>query len=68
MMQVQRSNEVSQFQIVCNICDGLGIAFDCKEGAPSSTLIKCRHCGAARGTLGDLRMLSRSGKQEIFEI
>ena len=49
-MEVQRSNEISQFQIVCNVCDGLGIAFACKEDAPSSILIKCRHCGAPRGT------------------
>ena len=67
-MHVQRSSEVSQFQIVCNICDGLGITFDCKEDALASTLIKCRHCGAPRGTLGDLRTLSCSGKLEIFEI
>ena len=32
--QVQRSNEVSQFQIVCNICDGLGMTFE--EDVPAS--------------------------------
>jgi hypothetical protein len=57
-MALQKSADVSRFQIVCGICDGLGIVFDCREDAPASTLIKCRHCGAPRGTLGDLRLLS----------
>jgi hypothetical protein len=55
------------FSIVCNICNGLGIVFDCSEQAPSSTPIKCRHCGASRGTLGDLRSLSRSDRHDLFE-
>jgi hypothetical protein len=67
-MALQKSANVSRFQIVCGICDGLGIVFDCKEDAPGSTLIKCRHCGAPRGTLGDLRLLSCSGKESLFEI
>jgi hypothetical protein len=58
----------SQFEIICKACDGLGIVFDCAENAPSSTLISCRHCGAPRGTLGALRDLSISGKQDLFEI
>jgi hypothetical protein len=61
-------SKVSQFQIVCRICDGLGITFDSPESAPSSTAIKCRHCGAPRGTLGELRELSVSGKEDLFEI
>jgi hypothetical protein len=56
------------FRIVCKICDGLGIIFHCEENAPPSTPIKCRHCGALRGTLGELRKLSASGKQDLFEI
>jgi hypothetical protein len=52
---------------VCHICDGLGIIFDLPEDAPSTTQIKCRHCGAPRGTLGALRQLSISGKQDLFE-
>jgi hypothetical protein len=49
---------LSGFRIVCEICDRLGIVFDCTEDAPSSTQINCRHCGAPRGTLGELRNLS----------
>jgi ribosomal protein S27E len=56
------------FRIVCINCDALGIVFDCPEGAPSSTEIKCRHCGAPRGTLGDLRKLSCSDRRDLFEV
>jgi ribosomal protein S27E len=56
------------FKIVCKTCGGLGIVFDCAEGGPSSTQIKCRHCGALRGTLGELRNLSSSGQHDLFEI
>jgi hypothetical protein len=60
--------QLSGFKIVCEICDGLGIFFDCEEDAPSSTQINCRHCGAPRGTLGELRNLSVLAKQDLFEI
>jgi ribosomal protein S27E len=56
------------FRIVCINCDALGIVFDCPEGAPSSTQIKCRHCGVPRGTLGDLRKLSCSDRRDLFEV
>jgi hypothetical protein len=57
------------FAIICRACEGLGITFECAEGAPSSTPISCRHCGAPRGTLGDLRSLSTSGKKDhAFDI
>jgi hypothetical protein len=55
--QVAHTTAAPGFKIVCKICDALGIVFDCAEGAPSSTQIKCRHCGALRGTLGELRNL-----------
>jgi len=61
------SDNVSRFQLVCKMCDGLGIVFDCAEGAPSSTAIKCRHCDAPRGTLGELRELTNSDKRDLFE-
>jgi hypothetical protein len=56
------------FRIVCINCDALGIAFDCPEGAPPSTPIRCQHCGAPRGTLGDLRELSVSQRQDLFDV
>jgi hypothetical protein len=64
----QASSAHPVFKIVCINCDSLGIVFDCPEGAPPSTLIKCRHCGVPRGTLGELRALSCSDRQDMFEI
>jgi hypothetical protein len=49
-------------------CDALGIVFDCPEGAPASTQIKCRHCGVPRGTLGELRELSCSDRRDLFDV
>jgi hypothetical protein len=54
------------FQIVCVICDAMGVALDYAEGAPSSTLVKCHDCGAPRGTLGDLRHLAQSDRTDLF--
>jgi hypothetical protein len=56
------------FAIICVVCEGLGITFESAEGAPSTTPISCRHCGAPRGTLGDLRSLATSGKKDSFEL
>src|SRR6267378_379981 len=64
----QASIRHSRFRIVCINCDSLGIVFDCPEGAPPSTQIKCRHCGAPRGTLGELRELSCSDRRDLFEV
>jgi hypothetical protein len=55
-----------EFRIVCIQCDALGIAFDGAEDAPSWTTISCRNCGAPRGTLGDLRNLAASNRQDLF--
>ena len=60
-------NPRNEFKIVCINCDALGIVFDCPEDAPSSTPIKCSQCGALRGTLGDLRNLSCSDRQDHFD-
>jgi ribosomal protein S27E len=38
------------FKLVCVNCDALGIVFDFPENAPTSAMIKCRDCGAPRGT------------------
>ena len=58
----------SDFRIVCENCDALAIVFDCAEDAPTSTQIRCRQCGAPRGTLGELRRLSYSDRQDLLEV
>jgi hypothetical protein len=55
------------FHLICIDCHALGIVLDHAANAPSSTLIKCRHCGAPRGTLGDLRSLAQSTRHDLFE-
>jgi hypothetical protein len=57
-----------RFQLVCVNCDALGIILDYVEGAPSSTPIKCRDCGALRGTLGDLRNLALADQRDTFDV
>lgn len=61
-------NEKRTFQIVCVNCDGIGITFECPETAPVQTIIRCRLCGAPRGTLGQLRRLALSEKLDLFEL
>jgi len=56
------------FRIVCINCDAVGIAFDCPENAPSWTQIRCRNCGAPRGTLADLRNLAASDRADLFDV
>lgn len=68
MQSSQLPGRGPEFRIVCINCDALGIAFDCAEDAPSSTKIRCRNCGAPRGTLGDLRTLALSDRQDLFDL
>jgi len=65
---IQAPNPRPGFRIICINCDALGIVFDCPEGAPASTQIKCRHCGVPRGTLGELRELSCSDRRDLFDV
>jgi hypothetical protein len=49
----------AEFKLVCDNCNSLSIRIDlADEGAPSSTPIRCAHCDAPRGTLGNLRRLA----------
>src|SRR5271156_1567776 len=58
----------SGFQLVCANCDALAIVLDYAEGAPLSTPINCRCCGARRGTLGDLRNLTLPDERDTSDI
>jgi len=48
------------FQLVCANCDALAVVLDYAEGAPLSTPINCRYCGALRGTLGVAGSINRN--------
>ena len=55
------------FQLVCAECDGIGVMIEDGELAPASTIVRCSHCQAARGTLGELRLLAMSGSRDLFD-
>jgi hypothetical protein len=56
-----------EFRLVCDICDSMGVVLDYPEDAPPSKLIRCSICGAPRGTLGALRNLANSDRQDLFD-
>jgi hypothetical protein len=57
----------SSFQIICVLCDAMGITIDHPEDAPSYTTIKCGECGGPRGTLGELRSLASSNRHDLLD-
>jgi hypothetical protein len=60
-------NAGPSFQIICVLCDAMGIILDHSEHAPSSALIKCSECCAPRGTLGELRRLACSNRRDLLD-
>jgi hypothetical protein len=55
------------FQLVCLECDSVGVVIDDPEFAPASMIVKCSHCAADRGTLGELRSLAVSDCRDLFD-
>jgi hypothetical protein len=43
------------------------VIIDHGELAPASTVVRCSHCEAVRGTLGELRNLAISGRRDLFD-
>jgi hypothetical protein len=58
----------AEFKLVCDNCNSLSIRIDLAEGAPSSTPIRCGHCDAPRGTLGNLRRLASNSDSLKFDL
>jgi hypothetical protein len=56
------------FQLVCIECGSIGVVIDHGELAPPSAIIRCSHCSAARGTLGELRSLALSDRRDLFDV
>jgi hypothetical protein len=63
-----RPSQDLNLELSAQIVKPLVVAFDCAENAPPSTMIKCRHCGAPRETVRDVRKLSISQRQTLFDI
>lgn len=56
------------FQLVCIECGSIGVVIDHGELAPPSAIVKCSHCSAARGTVGELRSLALSDRRDLFDV
>jgi hypothetical protein len=58
----------AEFKLVCDNCNSVSIRIDVGEGAPPSTPIRCGHCDAPRGTLGNLRRLASKRGSLPFDL
>jgi hypothetical protein len=61
----QNANELSSFKVVCDNCGSLSIKLTEPGKAALETTIKCGRCSAVRGTLADLKVLARRGKETL---
>jgi hypothetical protein len=60
-MNLQQQTVSSGFKIVCTDCGSLSIKATDPSRASDDTIIECRRCSAARGTVADLHVLARRG-------
>jgi hypothetical protein len=58
--------EAAGFKIVCSKCGSLSIKGLDPARSEAADIVWCRHCNANRGTLADLHVLARRGK-DLFE-
>jgi hypothetical protein len=65
-MILQQQAVTSGFKVVCTDCGSLAIKVHDPVHASDDTVIECRRCSAVRGTVADLHMLARSGR-DLFE-
>ncbi|MHC2438291.1 hypothetical protein [Bradyrhizobium sp. USDA 4451] len=54
------------FKITCTDCGSLAIKVADPARASGDTIIECRRCSAVRGTVADLHILARRGR-DLFE-
>ncbi|WP_426442817.1 hypothetical protein [Bradyrhizobium genosp. P] len=65
-MNLQQQTVSSGFKIVCTDCGSLSIKVADPAHASDDTVIECRRCSAARGTVADLHVLARRG-HDLYE-
>jgi hypothetical protein len=65
-MNLQPPTAPTGFKIVCTDCGGLSIKATDPANASTDTPIECRRCSAVRGTVADLQVLARRGR-DLFE-
>lgn len=65
-MNLQQQTISTGFKIICTDCGSLSIKPTDPARASDDTIIECRRCSAVRGTLADLHILARRGR-DLFE-
>ena len=65
-MNLDQQTKQSGFKIVCSDCGSLSIKATDPANTSVDTMIECRRCNAVRGTLADLQLLARRGR-DVFE-
>ncbi|WP_407170157.1 hypothetical protein [Bradyrhizobium sp. ORS 111] len=65
-MNLQQQIATTGFKIICTDCGSLSIKPTDPVHASDDTLIECRQCSAVRGTVADLHVLARRGR-DLFE-
>ena len=65
-MHLQQQFITTGFKIICTDCGSLAIKVADPAHASGDTVIECRRCNAVRGTVADLHILARRGR-DLFE-
>lgn len=65
-MSLQQKAISTGFKMVCADCGSLAIKVADPAHASGDTIIRCRRCNAVRGTVADLHVLARRGR-DLFE-
>lgn len=65
-MHLQQQVITSGFKIICTDCGSLAIKVADPAHASGDTVIECRRCNAVRGTVAELHILARRGR-DLFE-
>jgi hypothetical protein len=65
-MNLQQQTAPTGFKIVCTDCGSLSIKATDPANASTDAVIECRRCSAVRGTMADLQVLARRGR-DLFE-
>ena len=66
IMNLQQQTAATGFKIVCTDCGSLSIKATDPANTSTDTIIECRRCSAVRGTMADLQVLARRGR-DLFE-
>lgn len=65
-MHLQQQVITTGFKIICTDCGSLAIKVADPAHASGDTVIECWRCNAVRGTVAELHILARRGR-DLFE-